>query len=926
MDNKNNIFDLLKKPKKNFYKIQKKIDILFLINFDANGAFLQIVDQNKQKVSVNYENYQGKTRDIIKVINKIEEKNSLNINWNEKNDNIYLKNYEYLIWSLKECKRLIDNNMEQINFENENGELFYIVKHEKDIVNCNVIINYNGKIYDKFKFLSEDYILFNNNIIRIQPIGENFNYLNFFNTKIFKNQLEDCLSIFFSNFNNIKLKYMDYKVTDGPDLYSKPTITFEEVGQDDSLHFSITSSLPNKPTSFFDNYDISKICIINELEKKIIVSNYISESIEDHKNNIEKKLKIYQKQVKTKSSYYLHDNFFILDKELASIFLQNELSKLVYDFQLIGSEKLKKYRIKRIIPKLNLSLKMGTKFYLEGNIDVDLDGNNYNLFEVLSEYKKNSYILLNDGSKAIIDENYLNKLRRIFKKDKNKVKLSFFDTPLIEDLIDDSLQTKIFKKSKEIFLGFNKLEKEKAELPLLNGTLRNYQVQGFKWLIYLSKNLLGGCLADDMGLGKTVQAIALLSAFYPDEQKPSLIIMPRTLLFNWQKEIEKFNPGLKTYIYHGLGRDLKKINEFQLILTTYSTVRNDIEKLKEIDFFYTILDESQNIKNLATQANKAIMLLKNKHRLALSGTPLENNLDELFALFRFLNPAMFGSLTDFHTHYTYPIQKQEDKDVMQELKKKIYPFILRRLKQEVLTELPEKVEQVIYVDMSEEQKLLYEQKRNYYYNQINKQIKNSGINKSQFFILQALTELRQIASIPESKSDFQIISPKREVLLENLLEAIANNHKVLIFANYLDAIEVIGQDLAKNAINYQVMTGATTNREQLVKEFQENDEVKVFLLTLKTGGVGLNLTASDRVFIFDPWWNKSVENQAIDRVHRIGQNKTVFSYKFITRNTIEEKILILQNKKMQLLNNIISSDSAGLKSLNEKDIEYIFGV
>ncbi|MFN8576796.1 MAG: DEAD/DEAH box helicase [Candidatus Sericytochromatia bacterium] len=455
--------------------------------------------------------------------------------------------------------------------------------------------------------------------------------------------------------------------------------------------------------------------------------------------------------------------------------------------------------------------------------------------------------------------------------------------------------------------------------------MRTYQEQGFKWLEYLYKNSLGGCLADDMGLGKTLQTITLLSSIYPNEKKSSLIIMPKSLLFNWENELKKFNPKISYYIYYADNKDLKKAQKNNLILTTYTMMRSDIKEFKELNFHYIILDESQNIKNAETQTAKAVMLLNGKHRLALSGTPIENNLGELYSLFRFLNPAMFGSMDDFNDDYLVPIQKENNKDVIHDLKRKIYPFILRRLKKDVLKELPDKVEQTLYVDMTKEQKKLYEERRSFFYNTLRQQINTNGINKSQFFIFQALTELRQIASIPESQSDNKITSPKRELLIENILEVVANGHKVLVFVNYLDAIDLIGEDLEKNGIEFLSMSGQTKDRQALVDKFQNQDKYKVFIMTLKTGGLGLNLTAADFVFIFDPWWNKSAENQAIDRAHRMGQDKTVFSYKIITKRTIEEKILSLQEKKMALFENLISSDNSSIKSFTEEDIEFILG-
>jgi SNF2 family DNA or RNA helicase len=426
-----------------------------------------------------------------------------------------------------------------------------------------------------------------------------------------------------------------------------------------------------------------------------------------------------------------------------------------------------------------------------------------------------------------------------------------------------------------------------------------------------------------MGLGKTLQTIALLTAIYPKEKKPTLVVMPRSLLFNWEREVQRFAPQLSTYTFYGQSREYEAMRSAHLIFTTYATMRNEIEKLKEESFYYVILDESQNIKNINAQTTKAAMLLQSKHRLALSGTPIENNLGELYALFHFLNPAMFGSLTQFGDDYLNPIQKNNDANAIQQLRKKIYPFILRRLKKDVLIDLPDKIEQTLFVDMNDDQKKLYEQRRQFYAEAVQMQIIEKGVQGAQFFVFQALNELRQIATIPEAVSEGRVESAKLEMLAEQLLDAVANRHKVLVFVNFLAAIESIGSHLNENGIGYVSMTGATRNREVLVNQFQNDPSCQVFLMTLKTGGVGLNLTAADTIFIYDPWWNVAAENQAIDRAHRIGQKQKVLAYKLIAKGSIEEKILQLQQVKKELFDNIISADGASLKSLSEDDIKLL---
>ena len=425
-----------------------------------------------------------------------------------------------------------------------------------------------------------------------------------------------------------------------------------------------------------------------------------------------------------------------------------------------------------------------------------------------------------------------------------------------------------------------------------------------------------------MGLGKTLQAITLISLIYKSINKPVLVVMPKTLLSNWQSEIRKFS-NLDFYVYYGNDRDIDKLKNSKLVLTTYATLRNDIEKFKNLEFDTVILDESQNIKNIESKISKAVMLLNAKHKFALSGTPIENSLFELYSLFRFLNPGMFGSAGEFKRNYVVPIQSEANEDVANELKAKISPFILRRLKKDVLNDLPEKQENIVLVEMSETQKEFYDSRRKYYKSLIDKQIVTHGFEKSKFFVFQILNELRIIATAPELKAE-NIPSSKIETLFEMLEEIVLNNHKVLIFSNFLGVLDLISSKAEEVGYNHLIMTGATRNREELVKKFQEDKNISLFLMTLKVGGVGLNLTSADYVFIVDPWWNVAAENQAIDRVYRIGQKNKVFSYKLITKGSIEEKIIKLQEQKKELSDMIVKADEI-IKTLSKEEIDYILG-
>ncbi|MGA1823991.1 MAG: DEAD/DEAH box helicase [bacterium] len=921
---KQNIFQSLKRKKQIITKRKPVSSIFFQLDFDDHGAYISSVDEKLNDITVRHEYYSGPAREILKSIEHIKEKNSFLIDWETPTDRVYLAENEYLIWQLQQCANLVDTQANPVSFAEEAGKIVVSIKEDKGLLNSSIFLSHQGQELRDIKFLNENHVFAQGTIYSILPISENFKEIYLFESPLLPDNIEKYLSLLYSYFDNISLKYKEYKQEIGGKKQTQPALIIEKIDSNNSLYLRISSSVPGFDADFFEDYDISRIVTLNDLDKTIVISDILHEEIFSCFDEINKLLKKCKRSLKQSATYYAEDNLLIIEESLAREFIQRELTQLLTRFSIFGVEKLKSYKVRPVIPKLNLKLSHGIDF-LEGEANLEIEGHYFSLFDALNQYNKHSYIPLSDGTNAIINKQYINKLTRIFKKQEEKVKISFFDLPLVEELIDEKIAEQSFKVSRAIFLGFNTLQKTKTTFPKLQATLRSYQKQGYKWLRYLHKHSLGGCLADDMGLGKTLQAIAILASVYPDQKKSSLIVMPRSLLFNWENEIKKFKPELSYYTYHGTNRDLKQAKKKNCILTTYAMVRNDIKELKEEKFYFIILDESQNIKNLNSQISKAVMLLNAHHRLSLSGTPIENNLGELYALFRFLNPSMFGSVEDFNRNYAIPIQKENDKDALYELRKKIYPFILRRLKKDVLKDLPEKVEQTLFVDMSAKQKIFYEQRRLFYYQTVTSQIAQHGIRKSQFFILQALSELRQIASIPESKSGNKIISPKREVLMENIFDVIANGHKVLVFANFLNALDCIAEDLEKSGIEYLLMTGASRDRKMLVEKFQHDEAYKVFLMTLKTGGIGLNLTAADYIFIFDPWWNKAAENQAMDRTHRIGQDKTVFSYKLITRETIEEKILALQKLKSDLFNSLILSDGASIKSLDEKDVEFVLG-
>ena len=897
------------------------IEVKFYMLVEGEDSlYLALYDSEKNLIS-SYSNLNQ--NDINSYIENLENEKEFFISWEEEKSNEHLKLDEKLI------SYLLDKD----NFVNTDFEII----EKKQIENISLFLRDNKEIEDRLDI----YIEINENLLTKNNIVGNYIYsqgtfykpdieedtqfplIDLFQ-KIDKYELESYATLILKNYKNIDLKYEDYETVVSEERNAIPQIIIEKISFDNSLYIKINSIISTMDYEFFTKNKIETVLIVNELEKKLEISKINLENLSSDMFEIVKVLTKLQKSIGLKSSYYIdNENFIILNEELAKEFVKKELLQLTGKYSIIGTDRLRKYNIKAVRPKLSGKFSYNLD-YFEGEVEVEIEGEKFSIQQLLNNYKKDEYIVLSDGTNALINREYIEKLQRVFKEeDGEKIKVSFFDMPIVQDMIDEKAFKNDFMGSKDFFEGINELPTEEIEYPKLNATLRDYQKYGYKWLKYLTDNNLGACLADDMGLGKTLQAIALLSNLHEEKKKKSIVIMPKSLIYNWENEIKKFSPKLKVGVYYGINRDFSSLKKVDVILTTYGTIRNDIENLLENKFDLLILDESQNIKNINSQTTKAVLLLNAKKRVALSGTPIENNLLELYSLFRFLNPEMFGSVQRFTNSYILPIQKYSDTSTIEELKKKIYPFLLRRVKKEVLEDLPDKIEKLVYVDMNDEHRKFYEERRKYYYSLLEKNTSSQG-NFDKFFVLQAINELRHIVSSPELETK-KIISSKKEVLIENVIEAIENNHKVLVFVNYLSSIESICESLKENKIKYLKMTGQTKDRQNLVDKFQSDSRYKVFVMTLKTGGVGLNLVSADTIFIYDPWWNTTVENQAIDRAYRLGQDKTVFAYKMIMRNTIEEKILKLQEIKNKLLDDLISEDNLSTKNLSKNDIEFILG-
>ena len=466
------------------------------------------------------------------------------------------------------------------------------------------------------------------------------------------------------------------------------------------------------------------------------------------------------------------------------------------------------------------------------------------------------------------------------------------------------------------------------------GQLRDYQREGVGWMEFLRRFGFGGCLADDMGVGKTAQVLALLEARRALRESangkgdakpggPSLVVVPKSLVFNWKQEAARFTPQLRVLDHTGLARSVRNFASYDLILTTYGTLRRDALEFKDIEFDYVVLDEAQAIKNAGTDSAKAARLLRGRQRLALSGTPVENHLGELWSLFEFLNPGMLGSASVFQL--TGGAARNPSEETRQLLGQALRPFILRRTKDQVARELPAKSEQTIFCELEGAERKLYNELRAHYRRSLLSAIEHQGLAKSKIQVLEALLRLRQAACHPGLLDAKRLdeSSAKLDLLMEQLTDVVEEGHKALVFSQFTSLLAIVRRRLEEAGIVYEYLDGATRDRQERVERFQNDAACPLFLISLKAGGLGLNLTAAEYVFLLDPWWNPAVEAQAIDRAHRIGQTHKVFAYRLIARDTVEEKVLELQSTKRELAAAIISADNTPLRNLKREDIELL---
>lgn len=594
----------------------------------------------------------------------------------------------------------------------------------------------------------------------------------------------------------------------------------------------------------------------------------------------------------------------------------------------------------------------GEKRYVFGNTKIDLEvkENNdwFDIFAVVyfGPYRipfiqlKNHILnhkkefVLPSGEIAVIPEKWFSQYGNLlhFSEGSNDLKLRRHHIGLVNDLAEGELSGITMSRKLQKLTDFEEL----TDIPMplnFNGSLRPYQKAGYNWFHFLKDYHFGGCLADDMGLGKTIQTLALLQKHKEDTEaagsrSTSLLIMPTSLVYNWLNEAKKFTPQLRIMVHTGTFRykSPEVFGNYDVIITTYGISRIDTDLFIDYYFDYIILDESQNIKNPSSKSYQAVKQFKSRFKLILSGTPVENSVNDLWTQMSFINPGLLGAQTFFLNEFVTPIERKKDDVQARKLQALIKPFVLRRTKEQVATELPPKTENLFYCQMSEEQSAVYEKIKSEYRNELLKSLEDGTFAKSQIQVLQGLIKLRQVANHPAMIDDeYEGDSGKFENVVHTLANVLEGGHKVLIFSQFVKQLSIYRKHFEENGIPYVYLDGSTQNRGDVVKRFQEDEKTRVFLISIKAGGVGLNLTEADYVFILDPWWNPAVEQQAIDRTHRIGQTKNVFIYKFITKDSVEEKILALQHRKLSVARALITTEESFIKSLSADDIREILG-
>ncbi len=630
--------------------------------------------------------------------------------------------------------------------------------------------------------------------------------------------------------------------------------------------------------------------------------------------------------------FYLHKDRFMDENWFLNAF--EEWTS--HGIAVLGFNELEGNKLNQHKAKVDIKVRSGLNWF-NALIQVRFGSKRASLKHIQKSLRnKSKYVQLDDGTMGILPEEWMKKFAAYFDSgeiiDEETLRIPHINYTAIddhyeEDMLDEPVKLELNRYRQQLN-GFTSI----SEVPVptgLQATLRDYQQQGLNWLNFLDDFNFGGCLADDMGLGKSIQIIAfILSQRSKVQQNTNLLVVPATLIFNWQQELKRFAPSITLHTIYGTDRikDTTGFDAYEVILTSYGTLLTDINFLKHYTFNYIFLDESQYIKNPETQRYKTVRQLQARNRIVITGTPIENNTFDLFGQLSFACPGLLGSKQYFRDVYSTPIDVFKDSKRAVALQQKVKPFILRRTKQEVASELPEKTEMVLYCDMMPKQREIYDVYEKQFRDYISA-TNGDELSKRQVHVLKGLTQLRQICNAPILLGDDEVTdspSAKMDLLMEQI-EAQTPGHKILVFSQFVGMLNLIKQELVQRGIGFDMLTGSTRNREAVVHSFQTDPQSRVFLISLKAGGTGLNLTMADYVYLVDPWWNPAVENQAIDRVHRIGQNKKVIAVRLICRKTVEEKILIMQESKRNLSGSLVQADTSFFRNMDKAGLMQLLG-
>ncbi len=826
--------------------------------------------------------------------------------------------------------KITRKNLEPISFKTEAPRLFFKVKEEAHFFVLKAYVEVEGS---KKKIIKNKYV---NNLYFLTLNKEYFLYRSFFDAKAF---------VYFNDTPEIRIPKTDFEKN--YNSFIKPL----------SERFEVVIPHKKQTTKKVLVEDFKKQLYLSEIEDIIILKPVIEynnkhiellspQVIEETETGkiIKRDTKMEQQFVSVLQNLHPHfenqnQSFFYIDKEdfITDLWFIDAFDILKENqIEVFGYDKLTKMKYNSNKPNIAVNVNSGIDWF-DVNMEISFGDQQVSLKDVRkSIINKSNYVELKDGTLGILPQKWIEKYEHAFRSGevkKDSIQVSKYQLSVIDSLYDTldansdiALKHAAIKKRLQSFKEIANISTPKG----LKANLRDYQKEGLNWLNFLDEYNFGGCLADDMGLGKTLQIITFLQHLKntKNPKKATLIILPTSLIFNWQEEIKKFCPTLNFHVHTGGDRlkTTENFDNFDIVFTTYGLIMRDVSFLKEYKFNYIILDESQAIKNPNSQRFKSTRLLQANNKLVLTGTPIENNTFDLFAQMTFANPGLLGSMANFKKEFATPIDKNKDAQIANELRQLINPFMLRRTKEQVATELPQKTEQILYCTMEPEQQKLYDAYKNKYRNYLLNKIDEDGIGKSKMYVLEGLTKLRQICDSPLLLNDdenYTSESIKIKELVAHVTEK-TGNHKILIFSQFVKMLNQIKIALDAENIIYEYLDGRTKDRQSKVDNFQNNNDVRVFLISLKAGGTGLNLTAAEYVYLVDPWWNPAVEAQAIDRCYRIGQTKKVMAYKMICKGTVEEKIINYQIGKKQLSNDIIQTDENFVKALSKESITELF--